>query len=83
MLASAIKLAAMPAVAWVIMSWVFESPQLVTETVVLMAAMPSAVATQTFAKAFDADSSVSASSVSLSTLLAVVSVPALVLILGA
>lgn len=82
-LASVIKLAAMPAVAWVIMSGVFESPQQVTETVVLMAAMPSAVATQTFAKAFDADSSVSASSVSLSTLLAVVSVPALVLILGA
>jgi predicted permease len=47
-----------------------------------MAAMPTAVATQTFAKAFDADSSVSASGVSLSTLLAVGTVPVLVLILG-
>jgi predicted permease len=54
----------------------------VVETVVLMAAMPTAVATQTFARAFDADSSVSASSVSLTTLLAVVTVPALVVVLG-
>jgi hypothetical protein len=82
-LAAVIKLAAMPAIAWVTMTWLFSSPPLVVDTVVLMAAMPSAVATQTFAKAFDADSSVSASSVSLSTLLAVASVPALVLILGA
>jgi hypothetical protein len=82
-LGAVLKLVVMPAVAWVVMKWVFASPELVTETVVLMASMPSAVATQTFAKAFDADSSVSASSVSLSTLLAVFSVPALVVILGA
>lgn len=81
-LASVIKLAVMPAVAWAVMSWFFKSSPLVMETVVLMAAMPTAVATQTFARAFDADSSVSASSVSLTTLLAVVTVPALVVVLG-
>jgi predicted permease len=47
-----------------------------------MAAMPTAIATQSFAKAFDADASVSASSVSLSTLLAAASIPLLVLLLG-
>jgi hypothetical protein len=81
-LASFLKLAVMPAVAWVVMSWLFESPALVVNTVVLMSAMPTAVASQTFARAFEADATVSASSVSLSTLLAVVSVPALVVILG-
>ncbi len=81
-LASVIKLAIMPAVAWGVMTWIFASPPLVVETVVLMAAMPTAVATQTFARAFDADSSVSASSVSLTTLLAVVTVPVLVVVLG-
>ena len=81
-LAALIKLAVMPAVAWAVMTWVFDSSPLVVETVVLMAAMPTAVATQTFARAFDADSSVSASSVSLSTLLAVVTVPVLVVMLG-
>jgi len=81
-LASVIKLVVMPAVAWLVMVYGFDSPSLITRTVVLMSAMPSAVATQTFARAFEADSSVSASSVSLSTLLAVVSVPVLVLVLG-
>ena len=81
-LASLIKLAVMPAVAWGVMAWVFDSSPLVVETVVLMAAMPTAVASQTFARAFEADSSVSASSVSLSTLLAVVTVPVLVVVLG-
>lgn len=81
-LASVIKLAVMPAVAWGVMVWVFESSPLVVDTVVLMTAMPTAVATQTFARAFEADSSTSASSVSLSTLLAVITVPVLVVILG-
>ncbi|MFP4374153.1 MAG: AEC family transporter [Spirochaetaceae bacterium] len=81
-LASLIKLAVMPAVAWAVMTWIFDSSPLVVETVVLMAAMPTAVASQTFARAFEADSSVSASSVSLSTLLAVGTVPVVVVILG-
>ena len=81
-LASVIKLVGMPAVAWGVMTWIFESSPLVVETVVLMAAMPTAVAAQTFARAFDADTSVSASSVSLSTLLAVVTVPVLLVVLG-
>lgn len=72
----------MPAIAWVIMHLVLGSPTLVVNTAVLMAAMPTAVASQAFARAFDADSSVSASSVSLSTLLMPVTVPTLALLLG-
>lgn len=81
-LAAALKLVAMPAIAWMVSFGLFGAPAETANSVVLMAAMPTAIATQSFAKAFDADSAVSASSVSLSTLLAVVTVPALVVLLG-
>ncbi|MFW6368838.1 MAG: AEC family transporter [Spirochaetota bacterium] len=81
-LASSIKLVVMPSIAWTVMHIVLGSPTLMVNTVVLMAAMPTAVASQSFARAFGADSSVSASSVSLSTLLMPVTVPTLALILG-
>ncbi|MFP4206405.1 MAG: AEC family transporter [Spirochaetaceae bacterium] len=80
-LAAALKLVLMPAIAWIMAGWVFNVPSQAADTLVLMSAMPSAVASQTFAKAFDADSAVSASSVSLTTLLAVVTVPLLMLLL--
>lgn len=81
-LAAVIKLAVMPAIAWLVMRFVFAGPDAVVHTAVLMAAMPTAVVSQSFAKAFEADASISAASVSLSTLLAVLTVPLLVLILG-
>lgn len=80
--AAALKLLVMPAVAWFLMNWVFGATALVAHTVTLMAGLPSAVVSQAFAKAFDADAALSASSVSLSTLLSAVTVPLIVLILG-
>ncbi|MFP3959484.1 MAG: AEC family transporter [Spirochaetaceae bacterium] len=80
-LAAVLKLALMPAIAWIMVTRIIELPPLAAETLVLMSAMPSAVASQTFAKAFDADSAVSACSVSLTTLLAVVTVPIVMLLL--
>lgn len=80
--ASVLKLAVMPLVAWVVMDRVLHAPVLVVHSTVIMAAMPTAVASQTFARAFGADEGVSASSISLSTLLAMVSIPAVVLALG-
>lgn len=80
--AAVLKLLVMPAVAWFLMNWVFGATALVAHTVTLMAGLPSAVVSQAFAKAFDADAALSASSVSLSTLLSAVTVPLIVLILG-
>lgn len=79
--ASLIKLALMPALAWLIMTALFNADDTTRAVVVLLAAMPTAITSQSFARAFDADESLTAGVVSLSTLLAVVTIPATIFIL--
>lgn len=80
--ASIVKLIVMPVLAWSTMRFILQGPDLLLQTTVLMAAMPSAATSQAFAKAFNADESVSASSVGLTTSLAIVSIPLTAVLLG-
>ncbi len=75
-LAVAIKLVIMPILAYLIVGLRFGSGHVVLRTATLLAAMPTAVASQSFAAVLGADEEVTASAVSLSTLLCLLSVPA-------
>ena len=75
LLASLAKLVVMPLIALAAAVYLFEMSGEIRSVLVLMAAMPTAVVSQTFASRFGADEEASAAGVSLSTLLAMVTVP--------
>jgi hypothetical protein len=81
-LASAVKLVIMPAVAYAVMRGVFHAEGDLLKTVVVLSAMPTAVVSQSFAKAFQADEGFTASTVSFDTLVSMVTVPLLILLIG-
>ncbi len=73
--AAFLKLAFMPFFAWTVLTWGFEVDGLVRSVIVLMTAMPTAVASQSFAAAFNADEQLAAAAVSFSTLASLVTIP--------
>jgi hypothetical protein len=73
--ASTLKLIVMPAVAWLLVSLLFDVPPITVNVIVLMTAMPTAIIAQSFARSFDGDERMTAGVVSLDTLLAMVTVP--------
>ncbi len=75
LLAALAKLVVMPLIALAAAVYLFEMPSQIRSVLVLMSAMPTAVVSQTFAAQFGADAEASAAGVSLSTLLAMVTVP--------
>ena len=79
--ASFFKLMFMPALVWAMTTWIFSAGALLTVTLVLLCTMPTAVVSQTFAGAFDADEGLAAATVSMTTLLSGVTIPLWALIL--
>ncbi len=75
------KLMVMPALVWGMTTWLFPTGPLLTVTLVLLCTMPTAVVSQTFAGAFDADESLAAATVSMTTLLSGITIPLWALIL--
>lgn len=69
------KLVAMPLIMWAVLTWVFPATPFVRATMVLLLAMPTAVVSQSFAEVFEADEQLAAAVVSVSTLLAAVTIP--------
>ncbi len=75
LVAAAIKLAAMPLIAYAVLTGVFGAEGLIRDVTVVMSAMPTAAVSQSFAARFGADEQVTAAGVSLNTLLAMLTVP--------
>lgn len=73
--ASILKLVGMPLIALGVGVWLFETTGDLRNTIVLMAAMPTAVVSQAFAREFNADVELAASTVSLNTLAGLVTLP--------
>lgn len=69
------KLIIMPALVWAMTTWVFPAGPLLSTALVLLCTMPTAVVSQTFAGTFDADESLAAATVSMTTLLSGVTIP--------
>lgn len=72
---AAVKLVVMPAIALLLMAWPFGATGMARDVVVLMAAMPTAAVSQSFAVAFGADEELTAAGISLNNLLCMVTVP--------
>jgi len=81
-LASGFKLVVMPLFAYYFMRVVFGMGGKELGVIVVMAAMPTAVAAQSFAAGFKADEKVTASAISLNTVLSAVTLPLWLYILG-
>lgn len=73
--ATMLKLIVMPAVAWVVAAVLFEAEPQNVVVVVIMAGSPTAILAQTFAETFNADATLAAASVALSTVLSLVTLP--------
>ncbi len=73
--ATLLKLVVMPLIALGVGVWLFETSGDLRNTIVLMAAMPTAVVSQTFARQFNADTELAAATVSLDTIMALVTLP--------
>ncbi|MFW6250810.1 MAG: AEC family transporter [Alkalispirochaetaceae bacterium] len=82
LLAVAFKLVLMPALAFVIMSFLFPAESEILQIVVIMAASPTAILAQTFAEAFNADGHLTAATVALSTILGILAFPLWSALLG-
>lgn len=80
-LATAVKLIAMPALAWLVATYLVPTDDLTRAVLVVMAGMPTAIISQTFAREFDADETMTAGIVSFDTILAMVTVPMTILLL--
>lgn len=80
--AAALKLAFMPLFAWAVLTWGFGVSGLLRSAIVLMTAMPTAVASQSFAAAFNADEQLAAAAVSFSTLASLVTIPVWIYLLA-
>lgn len=76
------KLVLMPSVAYVLFRFAFDAPPAVVATGTIMAGMPTAVMSQTFAKAFNSNESVASVAVTVTTLGAAVTFPLLVMVFG-
>ena len=75
------KLIIMPALVWAMTKWLLPAGPLLSTTLVLLCTMPTAVVSQTFAGAFDADESLAAATVSMTTLLSGITIPLWALVL--
>ncbi len=73
--AAFVKLAVMPLIAYTIATLVFGADGMLRDVLVLMCAMPTAAASQSFAALFGADEQVTAAGVSLSTLASMLTIP--------
>lgn len=73
--AAGLKLVFMPMFAWAVLTWGFGVEGFVRSVIVLMTAMPTAIASQSFAAAFNADEQLAAAAVSFSTLASLVTIP--------
>ncbi len=73
--ATFLKLVLMPTIALALTVWLFGASGDLRNTIVLMSAMPTAVVSQAFARQFNADTEVTAATVSLDTILALVTLP--------
>ena len=82
LLAVAFKLILMPALAFVIMSFIFGAEGEILQIVVIMAASPTAILAQTFAEAFNADGHLAAATVALSTMFGLLAFPLWSALLG-
>ncbi|MFT4303195.1 MAG: AEC family transporter [Candidatus Woesearchaeota archaeon] len=80
-ISATIKLTIMPAIAYVILK-IMNVDLITLNTIVLLTAMPTAVVSQTFAKEMKSDSKFAASAVNLSTLLAIISITAIIKLLS-
>ena len=79
---TSIKLLIMPLVAYIIMTYVFGVTGQLLAVVVLFAAMPTAISSYTFAKEFKSDAKLASTSISLSTLLSLITIPIIAILLG-
>jgi predicted permease len=79
----ALKLVAQPLVVWLLASLVFDVPPLWAKVVILIAALPVGVNVYVFAARYDAGQAESAAAIVISNLLSVVSLPLVLLWLGA
>ncbi len=82
LLAAFLKLVFMPAVAYLLATQLFHASPRTVAVVVILAASPTAILAQTFALAFNSDSRLAASTVAVSTLLAIISFPLWSLLVG-
>ncbi|MFW6252940.1 MAG: AEC family transporter [bacterium] len=73
--AAGLKLLFMPMFAWAVLTWGFGVEGFVRSVIVLMTAMPTAIASQSFAAAFNADEQLAAATVSFSTLASLLTIP--------
>lgn len=80
--ASMMKLVVMPAILFVGLTWIVEADPLVRAITVLLVTMPTAVISQSFAGVFNADEKLAAAAVSMTTLLAAITVPVWAMLLA-
>ncbi len=76
-----IKLGIMPLFAFFLMK-LFNPSEIIIQTVVLMAAMPSAIVSQTFAQEFNSDEKLTSSLINFNTLMAAFTIPLIIYLLG-
>ncbi|MBI5389181.1 AEC family transporter [Candidatus Woesearchaeota archaeon] len=75
------KLAIAPLTAFAVFAWLLPTDMETMKVGILMMAMPTAVATYSFAKEFDADDKLAASAVSFNTLLSLLTIPLIIYLL--